>query len=158
MANLANISLADIIKQLESATNQLKQLQAIQEKDQVQEPVALTSSKQIGPVEVYTDGACPNNGQPGARAGIGVWWPHNPSWNLSERLGGRQTNNRAEIHAAVRAIEIAKENGVQSLLLHTDSNLLYKGMTEWLSGWKKKGWKDVINHEDFKNFWQCLRT
>jgi len=46
---------------------------------------------------IYTDGACPNNGKDGARAGIGVWFGRNDPRNISERCPGDQTNNRAEM-------------------------------------------------------------
>ena len=48
-------------------------------------------------VVVYTDGACSYNGREGARAGIGVYWGDKHPFNVSERLGGKQTNQRAEI-------------------------------------------------------------
>lgn len=64
---------------------------------------------------VYTDGCCHNNGQEGALAGIGVYWGADSPLNIAEPLVGRATNNRAEIHAAVRAIAQAKELGRRRL-------------------------------------------
>lgn len=74
---------------------------------------------------------------------------------MSERLPGRQTNNRAEIHAARHAIEQAKSEGIKDLKIHTDSQFLINGMTKWIHGWKHNGWKlstgqPVINREDFE--------
>ena len=104
---------------------------------------------------VYTDGGCFNNGRDGAMAGIGVYWSDNHPENVSESLPGRQTNNRAEIHAAVRAVQVAKRRGIDKLVLHTDSQFLINGITKWIKGWKKNGWKlssggPVINREDFE--------
>ncbi|XP_064616282.1 ribonuclease H1-like [Liolophura sinensis] len=105
-------------------------------------------------VTVYTDGACGDNGRNGARAGLGVFWGEGDSRNLSERLPGRPTNNRAEIHAARRAVEQAKAYGIKNLILHTDSQFLINSITTWIKGWKKNDWvkttgEPVINKEDF---------
>ncbi|XP_013399318.1 ribonuclease H1 [Lingula anatina] len=105
-------------------------------------------------VIVYTDGACINNGKENARAGIGVYWgPDNPM-NVSERLPGKQTNNRAEIHAAVRAIQQAKEMGKHDVIIRTDSMFLINSMTQWIEKWRSNGWKvakgaGVLNKDDF---------
>ena len=73
---------------------------------------------------VYTDGCCHNNGQNGALAGIGVYWGTDSPLNISEPLTGRPTNNRAEIHAAVRAISQAKALGKKKIVIYTDSQFL----------------------------------
>lgn len=104
---------------------------------------------------VYTDGGCFDNGRNGAKAGIGVYWAKDDPDNVSERLMGRQTNNRAEIHAAVSAVETAKRKGIRNLVLHTDSQFLINGITKWIKKWKKNGWilgtgKPVINKDDFE--------
>lgn len=114
-----------------------------------------------GPV-VYTDGACGANGKKGANGGIGVWWGRNHPDNLSEKLEGRQTNNRAEIQAAVRAIEQAKAKGHKQICIRTDSNFLIQSATEWMSSWQKKNWKlstgeDVKNKEDFVDLLNACR-
>ena len=107
-------------------------------------------------VMVYTDGACPNNGKGGARAGIGVWWNYGHKHNVSERVKGeKQTNNVGEIQAIVRAIRLACEmKNVRKLQINTDSEFTINSVTKWMSGWKKKGWrkadgKEVANKEDF---------
>lgn len=64
-----------------------------------------------GHVKVYTDGSCFGNGTSAAVGGIGVAFGIDHFLNLSERLMDRATNNRAEITAAIRAIEIAMANG-----------------------------------------------
>ncbi|XP_014647613.1 PREDICTED: ribonuclease H1 isoform X1 [Ceratotherium simum simum] len=109
-------------------------------------------------VVVYTDGCCSSNGRRRARAGIGVYWgPGHPFFetrNVGIRLPGRQTNQRAEIHAACKAIEQAKAQNISKLVLYTDSMFTINGITNWVQGWKKNGWrtstgKEVINKEDF---------
>ena len=107
-------------------------------------------------VMVFTDGACPNNGKGGARAGIGVWWNHGHKLNVSERVKGeKQTNNVGEIQAIVRAIVLAIEmKSIKKLQVNTDSEFTINSVTKWMPGWKKKGWKkadgkEVANKEDF---------
>lgn len=99
---------------------------------------------------VYTDGGCTKNGKKGARAGIGVYWGPKNTRNVSERLEGEQTNQRAEIMAAVKAIETAKEMGYKTLEIRTDSNYTIKGATDWCKRWKKNGWK-TVNGTEVKN-------
>ncbi|XP_033644840.1 ribonuclease H1-like [Asterias rubens] len=109
----------------------------------------------IGRAVVYTDGSCESNGRRGARAGVGVYWGDNHHYNTSERLEGRQTNQRAEITAAIRALETAKARDIKELTLYTDSKYTMKSITEWMHRWKHNGWKtagnkDVQNKEDLK--------
>ncbi|XP_053315852.1 ribonuclease H1-like [Spea bombifrons] len=104
---------------------------------------------------VYTDGCCSRNGRLRARAGIGVYWGPNHALNVSERLEGRQTNQRAEIQAACKAIEQAKAQNITKLVLYTDSMFTINGITKWIHSWKTNGWKlstgqNVINREDFE--------
>ncbi|XP_014662577.1 PREDICTED: ribonuclease H1-like [Priapulus caudatus] len=121
----------------------------------VESSSSAASGTSDGELKVYTDGCCTNNGRCSARAGIGVYWgPGNPL-NVSERLPGRQTNNRAEIHAACKALEQVREMGKTSVTILTDSVFCINGITKWIKGWKKKGWKlstggDVKNKEDFQ--------
>ncbi|GAB1604283.1 ribonuclease H1 [Argonauta hians] len=105
-------------------------------------------------VVVYTDGCCFHNGKHGASAGVGVYWGEDEQ-NTSERLAGRQTNNRAEIYAAIRAVEQAKTKNISNLIIKTDSQFLINCITKWLSGWKRKGWKkssgeEVTNKEELQ--------
>ncbi|XP_028296372.1 ribonuclease H1 isoform X2 [Gouania willdenowi] len=105
-------------------------------------------------VVVYTDGCCSSNGLKHARAGIGVYWGPNHPLNVAEPLEGRQTNQRAEIQAACRALELAKENQLRKVVLYTDSMFTINGVTKWVKGWKQNGWmlKDggqVKNKDDF---------
>ncbi|KAJ7341830.1 hypothetical protein JRQ81_007194 [Phrynocephalus forsythii] len=104
---------------------------------------------------VYTDGCCASNGRHQARAGMGVYWGPGHPLNTSERLPGRQTNQRAEIHAACKAIEQAKSQNIKKLAIYTDSKFTIDGATSWIPNWKANGWrtsngKGVINKEDFE--------
>ncbi|CAG8754507.1 7313_t:CDS:2, partial [Racocetra persica] len=72
-------------------------------------------------LNVWTDGYCKQNGLPDAVGSIGVFFGDNDPRNLSEQLPGeRQTNNRAEIYAAIRALEICDK--MENLIINTDSN------------------------------------
>ncbi|XP_018320420.1 ribonuclease H1 isoform X2 [Agrilus planipennis] len=107
-----------------------------------------------GYMTVYTDGACENNGKVNAKAGIGVWFGSGHSWNISEPVKGRPTNNTAEIQACIRAIEKAHSNGIKKLLIKTDSQFVINSMTKWIKRWKQNNWKlstggDVKNKTDF---------
>jgi ribonuclease HI len=104
---------------------------------------------------IYTDGSCYNNGRKGARGGIGVYWGDGDSRNVSQPLVGRQTNNRAEIEGARYGIEQARNQGYSQVTVHTDSEFLVKGATEWMPRWKENGWQTysgntVKNESDFK--------
>ncbi|KAI5610935.1 ribonuclease H1 isoform 1, partial [Silurus asotus] len=106
-------------------------------------------------VVVYTDGCCTNNGRHGARAGIGVYWGPDHPLNVAERLSGRQTNQRAELQAACRALEQARDMDIKKLVLYTDSKFTINGITSWVKNWKTNGWKlrtggEVVNKEDFQ--------
>ena len=69
---------------------------------------------------VYVDGVCLDNGKPWARAGYGVWFGNNNSLNSSGPLSGRQTNQEAELQAAIEAIRIATRESFDRLKIHTD--------------------------------------
>ena len=104
--------------------------------------------------QVYTDGACPNNGRGAAKAGIGVWWGEDHRLNLARRVAGdKQTNNVAEIQAATMALTQAHSAGRQKVEVKTDSQFVINCITKWVANWKKNGWKTaagkpVINKED----------
>lgn len=104
---------------------------------------------------VYTDGCCSRNGRLKAKAGIGVYWGPNHPLNVAERLEGRQTNQRAEIQAACKALEQAKSQNITKLVIYTDSMHTINGITKWIHSWKLNGWKmstgkEVVNKGDFE--------
>ena len=105
-------------------------------------------------VEAFTDGACRGNPGPG---GWGALLRFNGS--ESELYGGEAdtTNNRMELSAAIEALKALKEPC--QVALTTDSQYVRKGITEWIQGWKRKGWKTAGN-KPVKNvdLWQALEA
>ena len=87
-------------------------------------------------VEIFTDGACSPNPGPGGWGAILRYGGHE-----KEIYGGEPatTNNRMEIMAAIRALESLTRPSV--VHVHTDSVYLRNGITRWLPGWKRNGWK-----------------
>ena len=104
------------------------------------------------PIQIYTDGAC--KGNPG-RGGWGVLLVSGS--NRKELCGGEvvTTNNRMEMMAVIEALTALKNPS--QVIIHTDSQYVLKGMTEWLAGWKARGWKTAAK-APVKNvdLWQAL--
>ena len=96
---------------------------------------------------IYTDGACKGNPGPG---GWGVFLKYKE--NEKELYGGESstTNNRMELMAAIMALEALKKQS--TVELHTDSKYVLQGITEWMTNWKKRGWKTAakkpVKNED----------
>jgi ribonuclease HI len=112
-------------------------------------------------VVVYTDGACPKNGTSQARAGYGVYFGEADPRNISSRLRGKQTNNRAEMTAIL--VALTKVEPYEPLEIRTDSKLCINSITKWLPGWKKKGWKKsngkpVLNADLWKEIDAALKS
>ena len=103
-------------------------------------------------VEIYTDGACKGNPGPG---GWGVLLKSGST--EKELFGGERetTNNRMEMLAVIMALEALKRPC--HVILHADSKYVLKGMTEWLAGWKARGWRTAAR-QPVKNvdLWQRL--
>ncbi|SJX62334.1 related to Ribonuclease H [Sporisorium reilianum f. sp. reilianum] len=103
---------------------------------------------------VYCDGSSIGNGKSNARAGWGVFFedPDLHHLNESRRLpGAAQTNNRAELMAIIRAIQLCPDDGRQLLIL-SDSRYSMDAVTKWLPGWRARGFKtatgaDVQNQD-----------
>jgi ribonuclease HI len=109
-------------------------------------------------VEIFTDGAC--KGNPG-RGGWGVLLRLSGNGAAREKeLSGAErhtTNNRMELTAAIRGLSALKEPC--EVTLHTDSRYVIDGITQWIHGWKKRGWvnaakKPVANAD----LWQELEA
>ncbi|KAJ3080488.1 hypothetical protein HK102_003013 [Quaeritorhiza haematococci] len=113
-------------------------------------------------LEVWTDGACSKNGNSGARAGIGVYFGPNDSRNISERLPGEnQTNNRAELLAVIRALEVIPQH--INLKLYSDSSYVLNGIKQWMRNWKRNGWitatkKPVLNQDLWMRLDQLIES
>jgi ribonuclease HI len=106
----------------------------------------------VNAVEIYTDGACKGNPGPG---GWGVLLKS--AGSEKELFGGElgTTNNRMELLAVIRALEALKRPCRVALFL--DSQYVLKGITEWLPGWKARGWRTAAK-QPVKNvdLWQAL--
>jgi ribonuclease HI len=112
------------------------------------------SAPASGEVDIYTDGACSGNPGPGG-------------WGAILRYGGVEkelsgfanptTNNRMEMMAAIAALEALKRP--VRVRIHTDSQYLRDGITKYIHGWKKNGWK-TADKKPVKNIdlWQRLET
>jgi ribonuclease HI len=98
-------------------------------------------------VVIFTDGACRGNPGPGGWGAILISGSHE-----RELCGGElsTTNNRMELKAAIEALRALKRPC--KVELHTDSQYLRTGISEWLAGWKAKGWrtaaKTPVKNED----------
>lgn len=103
-------------------------------------------------VKIYTDGACRGNPGPGGWGVLLRYGKHEKILSGAEDL---TTNNRMELTAAIQAISAIREPCI--IDLYTDSQYVRKGITEWLSGWKKNQWrkadKKLVKNADL---WQML--
>lgn len=103
-------------------------------------------------VEIYTDGACKGN------PGIGGWGALLHYQDKQKTIKGAEentTNNRMELTAAIEALKSL--NRPCQVTLYTDSTYVQKGITEWMTNWKKRNWrtaakKPVVNQD----LWQKL--
>ncbi|MCK9510645.1 MAG: ribonuclease HI [Pigmentiphaga sp.] len=105
-------------------------------------------------VHIWTDGACKGNPGPGG-------------WGVLLRTGDHEktlfggepqtTNNRMELQAVIEALRILKRPC--RVVLHTDSQYVQKGISEWLPNWKRRGWR-TASRQPVKNadLWQALDT
>jgi ribonuclease HI len=104
------------------------------------------------PVVIYTDGACSGNPGPG---GWGAVLRYGDT--IRELKGGEAltTNNRMELKAATEALNALKRPC--AVELHTDSQYVKNGLTTWIKGWKKNGWR-TADKKPVKNMelWQAL--
>jgi ribonuclease HI len=103
-------------------------------------------------IEIFTDGACSGNPGPGGWGAILRTGSHE-----KEIWGGepQTTNNRMELIAVIRALELLKRP--VAARVHTDSQYVQKGISEWIHGWKARGWKTAakapVKNEDL---WRAL--
>jgi ribonuclease HI len=103
-------------------------------------------------VIIYTDGACSGNPGPGGWGAILAFGDH-----VKEMKGGEPhtTNNRMELMGAISALEALKRPCLVDI--HTDSQYLRDGITKWIHGWKRNGWR-TADKKPVKNvdLWQRL--
>jgi ribonuclease HI len=105
-----------------------------------------------GRVVIHTDGACSGNPGPGGWGAVLQW-----NGTVKELKGGEPltTNNRMELTAAIEALNALKRP--VEIELHTDSMYLKDGLTKWIIGWKRNGWR-TADKKPVKNIelWQAL--
>ncbi len=105
-------------------------------------------------VEIFSDGACSGNPGPGGYGTILRLGQH------EKELSGyaaETTNNRMEMLGAISGLEALKRPC--QVCLTTDSQYLIKGMTEWIEGWQRKGWKNSKKEEVAnRDLWERLLT
>jgi ribonuclease HI len=116
----------------------------------VKELIVADNDEQI--VEIFCDGACSGNPGPG---GYGAILRYGGRVKELNGGAGETTNNRMEMTAAIEALRQLKRPC--RVLITTDSQYLVKGMTEWITGWQRKGWRNskkepVVN----KDLWELL--
>ena len=104
-------------------------------------------------IEIWTDGACSGNPGPGGWGALLKSGGHE-----KELCGGEAetTNNRMEMQAAIEALNALKKPS--RVRLHTDSTYLKDGLTKWIHGWKRNGWKTAAKKPvKNKDLWQALQ-
>lgn len=116
------------------------------------------NSSPSSPTVVYTDGSCLGNGRGQARAGVGIYFGPEDTRNVSHAVPRTepQTNQRAELMAAVEALEIISDTATKSFSnveLRTDSKWVINGVKlGWIPNWKRNGWitssKTPVLHQD----------
>ena len=103
-------------------------------------------------IDIYTDGACKGNPGPGGWGALLIY-----RGQEKELFGGEPmtTNNRMEMTAVIEALKCLKRPS--RIVLYTDSQYGQKGISEWIKGWKARGWK-TASKEPVKNadLWQQL--
>jgi ribonuclease HI len=108
-------------------------------------------------VVIFSDGACKGNPGPGGWGALLRFDAVGGAVHEKELFGGEAltTNNRMELTAAVRALEALKRPC--RVVLNTDSRYVMDGITKWIVGWKKQGWK-TSSRQPVKNvdLWQAL--
>jgi ribonuclease HI len=113
---------------------------------------AIMRENSTNKIELFTDGACSGNPGPGGWGAILRWR------GIDKELYGGEantTNNRMEALAVIQGLKALKKSSI--VTVYTDSTYVQKGMTEWLEGWKAKGYKIKggglrVNHD----LWQEL--
>ncbi|HCE08246.1 MAG TPA: ribonuclease HI [Oxalobacteraceae bacterium] len=103
-------------------------------------------------IDIFTDGACKGNPGPGGWGALMVTGEH-----VKELFGGElnTTNNRMELKAVIEALTSLTRPC--EVIVHTDSQYVQKGISEWIHGWKARGWKTAAK-APVKNvdLWQAL--
>lgn len=106
-------------------------------------------------IKIFTDGSCIGNGGEDCRGGWGVFVDRGAETFEFSGCERDTTNNRMELMAVIRGLEIM--NVQVPLEIHTDSQYVKNGITTWIKGWKKNGWR-TANKQPVKNqdLWERL--
>lgn len=88
---------------------------------------------------VYVDGASVGNGTPSCRASFGVWWGHDDPLNSAGEIDQPASNQRAELTAALVALQQAVSKGLSEVRIISDSQYLVSSQKEWIIDWEKNG-------------------
>jgi len=94
-------------------------------------------------ITVFTDGACSNNGQPTAKAGLGVYFGKDDKRNVSKPIIGKQSNNTAELSAVIEVFTILMkeiESG-EEIIIYSDSTYTIRWSSDYGSKCEKNGWQ-----------------
>ena len=115
---------------------------------------AAQDKPEVATVDIFTDGACSGNPGPGG------WGALLRYGAVEKELSGGETlttNNRMELMAAIAALEALKRPSI--VRVHTDSQYVKNGITEWVPQWKKRGWR-TADKKPVKNsdLWQRLEA
>ncbi len=111
---------------------------------------------------IYTDGGCSGNPGPGGWGFVLVGYSADPGSSSTIGSGGEKmtTNNRMELTAVIEALRLVRSTAALSgrpLAVYTDSQYVQKGISEWIHGWKRNGWrtaaKDPVKNRDL---WEQL--
>jgi len=107
---------------------------------------------------VYTDGACSNNGQEGAKAGIGVWFGEDDPRNVSRTIEGTQTNNAAELQAILTVAEIIRADmeAGKRVAIVSDSEYAIRCVTSYGAKCAEANWVKEIPNKDLVR--SCYET
>jgi ribonuclease HI len=108
-------------------------------------------TSELPSVTIYTDGACDPNPGPGGWAALLRYGKHEKVLTGSEE---HTTNNRMELTAAIQALQAL--NSPCQVHLHTDSEYLKRGITEWMPAWKRRGWRRKEGALANADLWKAL--
>ena len=112
----------------------------------------MSNSGNINIVHIFTDGACKGNPGPGGWGAILKYGDHEKELN---GYSPETTNNIMELTAVIEALKSLTRSC--KIILTTDSTYVKNGITEWIHGWKKKGWKTATKKPvKNKDYWQLL--
>lgn len=112
----------------------------------------MNSAKTDNKIHIYTDGACLGNPGRGGYGAILIYRHHKKEVSGNEK---DTTNNRMELRAVIEGLRTLKKSS--EIIIYTDSKYVMDGITQWIIGWKKNGWR-TADRKPVKNsdLWQEL--